>query len=200
MIEGSPYQRLIAIDGKPLPPAQSAQQEAKQQQVTEQRRSESPQERANRIGKYQSGRRRDNNMMNQLTVAFDFTLVGESKLRGFHVYVLKATPRPGYQPPSMELQVLTGMQGELWIDQNTYQWVRVTAHVIRPVSIAGFLAQVEPGTQFELEKAPVGKGVWQPIHFSMRSQARVLMLFNRSSQEDETYFDYQLTGTPAGSG
>jgi hypothetical protein len=98
----------------------------------------------------------------------------------------------------MHAQVLTGMQGQLWIDQKTYQWVRVTAQVIHPVSIAGFLARVEPGTRFELEMSPVEGDIWQATHFSMRSQAKVLFVFNRSSQEDSTYFDYQSVGESAG--
>jgi hypothetical protein len=191
MIEGSPYHQLIAMNGKPLPPDQAAEEQRKQQQATEQRRSESQQQREKRIRKYQSERQRDSAMMEQLTRAFTFTYVGESTVRGFRVYILKAIPNPDYRPPSMELQVLTGMQGELWIDQDSCQWVKVTARVIRPVSIGGFLAQVEPGTQFELEKAPVANGVWLPIHFATRAQAKVLMMFNRLSHDDETYFDYQ---------
>lgn len=194
MIDGTPYQRLIEVNGKPLAPSQSAQEEKKQQQAAEQRRSESSEDRQKRIAKYEKERKRDNEMMNQLTKAFNFTLVGQRKVRGFSVWVLKATPRPGYQPPNMETQVLPGMQGELWIDQKTYQWVKVTAQVVRPVSIEGFLAQVEPGTQFELEKSPVGPGIWQPSHFAMKSSAKVFYLFNRASQADQTFFDYRRIG------
>ena len=82
------------------------------------------------------------------------------------------------------------MEGELWIDQKSSQWVRVRAKVIRPASIEGFLAQVQPGTRFELDKKPVGNDVWVPSHFAMSSQAKVLYLINHSSSDDETYFDY----------
>lgn len=190
MIEGTPYKRLIAVNGKPLPPDQEKQEIQKQQQVAAQRRAESPEQRQQRIAKWQKDRARDNNMMQQLTKAFEFKLIGDGQLHGFHVWRLRATPRPGYNPPNMDAQVLVGMQGELWIDQDTYQWVRVTAEVIRPVSIEGFLAQVEPGTRFELEKLPVQGGTWQPSHFSMRSHAKVLFLFGHNSSEDDTYFDY----------
>jgi len=30
------------------------------------------------------------------------------------------------------------MEGKLWIDEKTFQWVKVEATVIRPVSIEGF--------------------------------------------------------------
>ena len=68
--------------------------------------------------------------MEQLTKAFNFTLEGEQKLGPYDVYVLKATRRPGYVPPNRETRVLTGMEGRLWVDKKSYQWVKVEAHVI----------------------------------------------------------------------
>ncbi len=191
MIEGSPYQRLIAVNGKSLSKEQQAQEEKKQQHEAARRHSESQSDRQQRIAKYEKERKRDNEMMQQLTKAFDFTYTGEQRVRGFEVYVLKAKPRPGYRPPNMETQVLTGMQGQLWIDKKTFQWVKVTAEVVRPVSIVGFLAKVEPGTQFELEMSPVEGDIWQVSHFSMKSKAKILGIFRRGSQEDSTYFDYR---------
>lgn len=191
MIEGSPYNRLIAVNGKPLSHDQQAQEMKKQQAEAANRRSEAPDRRRDRIAKYEKDRNRDHQMMAQLTKAFNFTLIGQHKVRGFNVWALKATPRPGYNPPNMETQVLPGMQGELWIDQKSFEWVRVTAQVIHPVSIEGFLAQVQPGTRFELEKAPVGNGIWLPTHYSMRANAKVLFMFNHNSADDETYWDYK---------
>jgi hypothetical protein len=195
MIEGSPYQRLIEIDGKPLPEARQKEEQKKEQQVIAERKAESPEKRNQRIAKYQKERQRDHAMIQELTKAFNFTYGGQQHLRGFTVYALKATPRPGYQPPNMETKVLTGMEGNLWVDQKTYHWVRVTARVIHPVSIEGFLAEVEPGTQFLMETSPVQDGIWQISHFAMRSQARILHMVNRGSQEDDTFFDYQRVNT-----
>jgi hypothetical protein len=191
MIEGSPYQRLIEVNGEPLSKEQAAEEEQKMKQEIANRKAESNSARHNRIASYQKDRKRDNEMMNQLTVAFDFKLVGKNKVNSRDVYVLKATPKPGYRPPNMETQVLTGMQGELWIDTKTYQWVKVTAKVIHPVSIEGFLAEVEPGTQFELEKMPVTDDIWLAKHFSMKSHAKILHLFNHSTSDDETYSNYK---------
>jgi hypothetical protein len=91
----------------------------------------------------------------------------------------------------MESQVLPGMAGELWIDQATYHWVKVTAKVIRPVSIEGFLAQVQPGTHFLVEKSPVDHGIWQVTHFAMESHAKVLFLVNRNDAEEDTFYDFE---------
>jgi hypothetical protein len=160
MILGSPYQCLVAVNGKPLKPGEQAKEQQKLETITAQRRSESEQEREKRIAKYEKERNRDRLLMDKMAKAFNFTLVGEQRSGPFDVYVLKATPKPGYHPPNKETKVLTGMQGELWIDTGSFQWVKVEAEVIYPVSIAGFLARVEPGTRFELEKMPVSDGIW----------------------------------------
>ena len=82
------------------------------------------------------------------------------------------------------------MEGTLWIDRKTFQWVKVEAHVIHPVRIEGFLAEVEPGTEFEVEKRPVSVNVWLASHYSMKSKANVVLLFPHKGEEDNSYFDY----------
>jgi hypothetical protein len=193
MLFGSPYRKLIRTNGKALSSGQQKEEDEKFQKAVNERRSESSEARAHRVADYEKDRRRDHVMMEQLTRAFDFRVSGQTRLDGRNVYVLNATPRKGYQPPNTEAQVLKGMRGMLWIDQQTSQWVRVRAQVISPVSIAGFLATVEPGTRFELEKMPVSDGIWLPKHFSMRSHARVLGFFNHRSSEDDTWSDYHKT-------
>ena len=190
MLFGSPYQRLVAVNGKPLSRDQQAEQQQELDAVLAERRDESGRNRAKRIAEYQKDRDRDHLMMEQLAKAFRFVLIGEQTIEGRDVYVLSAIPRPDYQPPNMEAEALRGMQGKLWIDKTTFQWVKVEAQVIRPVSIEGFLAEVEPGTRFELEKMPVQDGVWLPKHYAMKANAKVLFLFHHKSQEEENYYGY----------
>lgn len=191
MILGSPYERLIAVNGKLLTPDGQADEQRKLDAVTFQRRHESAQQRERRVAKYEKDRKRDHLLMNELVKAFDFMLLGQQTLGPYEVYVLEAKPRAGYKTPNMEARVLTGMQGKLWIEKNTFQWVKVEAQVIHAVSIEGFLARVEPGTSFELEKMPVAHDIWLPKHFVMKSRAKILFFFGNNKQEDDTYFDYQ---------
>jgi hypothetical protein len=190
MLYGSPYERLIAINGHPLSAAQQEQEQKKFEDEVAKREHETPEERANRIAKYNADRKRDETILEQLTKGFDFHLIGNQTLDGHNVYVLKATPRKGYRPPNRDSEVLPGMDGMLWIDRDTYQWVKVEAHVIHPVMIEGFLAEVEPGTRFELEKKPVADGIWLAAHYSMKADAKVLFLFPHREQENDTFFNY----------
>ena len=191
MIDGSPYYRLVEVNGKPISKDEQAKEEQKLQQAIAQRKRETPSQRAARVARYQRDRTRDHLLMEQLTKAFNFRLEAEQKFGDYDVYVLEATPLPGYKPPNRDTRVLTGMNGKLWIDKKTYQWVRVEAHVVHPVAIEGFLARVEPGTEFELEKLPVAEGIWLPKHFAMKAHAKILGMFSHYEQEDETYWGYR---------
>ncbi len=191
MMEGSPYECMVAVNDKPLSPEQQKEEQKKLDQTFSRRQNESKQDRKERVSKYQDERKRDNILMQQLTKAMDFTLLGQEKLGPYNVYVLEAAPLPDYVPPSDEAKVLRGMKGKLWIDQNTFQWVKIEAQVVEPVAIKGFLARVEPGTRFEMEKMPVEDGIWMPKYFSMRADYKVLFLFSNSKNEEDSFFGYR---------
>lgn len=191
MIDGSRYERLIAVDGKPLPPDQANQERQKLRETIEKRDHESPSQRADRIAKYEKERDQEHLMFQQMGRAFKFTYAGQEKVNGHDVYVFDAQPRPDYVPPNQKAKVLTGMRGRLWIDKISYHWVKVEAEVVQPVSISGFFAKVEPGTKFTLENQPVAGGVWLPARFKMQVQARILGLFGHNSSESDSFSQYR---------
>ncbi len=193
MIEGSPYQKLIARNGQPLSPQDAATQERKLQETILRRKSESAADRQARVAKYQRGRRQDHALMQQMTKAFDFRLRGQEIVNGRLCYVLDGTPRPDYEPINRDTEVLKGMRGRLWVDTKEFQWVKVHAEVFRPVKFGLFIAKVQPGTEFTLEEGPVGGGLWMPSRFDQEVKAQVLLFWNRNSSEHDTYWGYKRT-------
>jgi|SRR5208282_3234073 len=194
MLAGSRYARLIAVDDKPLSPEDDAKEQRRLQKTIAQRRQESPSEREQRVGQYQKEIDQDHVLIGEMTKALDFTLVGKKMLGRHEVYVLKGTPQTDYHPPNKEAKALTGMQGTLWIDAVNFHWVKAEAEVVRPIWMYGFIARVEPGTRFEFEQEPIATGLWMPSHFSMQANAKVLLLFQHSEQDDVTYFNYHTPG------
>ena len=195
VLDGSEYKKLIRRDGKPLSKEAQAAEEKKYEAEKLKRAQESPSERAKRVGKYQKERQQDHAMMREMATAFVFKLVGEQTIDGHAAYVLDATPKPNYVPHSRETKVLTGMRGRLWVDKQQYQWVKVEAEVIHPVSFYA-VASVGPGTKFFLEQAPVGDGVWLPKHFAVKVNASIFWIA-RNSSEDDVYSDYRRAGSEA---
>ena len=191
MIDGSPYNKLVAVNDHPLSPGERAAEDQKLRQEIEKRGRESSRDRARRMSKYVKERDQDRAMMNEMAEAFDYTLAGEERLDGRDVWLLDATPKPGYQPKSHETKVLLGMKGKLWVDKATYQWVKVDAQVVKPVSFFGFFARVGPGTRFVLEQEPVSGNLWLPKYFSVKVKASALGFINENSAEEDTYRDYR---------
>ena len=195
MLEGSPYNKLIAVNDRPLTAEAAAGESRKLQQESARRRRESAAARQKRIAEYETERRQDHALLAQMARAFDYTLAGQETVNGHPCFVLDATPKPGYQPVSRETKVLKGMRGRMWIDTATYQWVRVEAEVFRPVAFGLFIAHVEPGTKFTLEDEPAAGNLWLPSHFSVRVKARILFV-SRNSLDDETYSNYRPAASP----
>src|SRR5581483_8670044 len=129
---------------------------------TSRRAHETPDQRRQRIDEYKKVRTRDRHFIEEFVSAFNFELKGEKKVDDREVYVVEAIPRPGFHPTDRESTVLTGMRGTLYIDKQTDQWVKAEAEVVHPVSIVGFIAKVEPGTRFVLEKMPLKDDIWLP--------------------------------------
>lgn len=189
VIDGSQYNKLIAVNGRALAPEQARAERRKMEAETQRREKESREQRAKRIAKYRKERIQNQAMLREMASAFTFKLVGEGTVNGRAVYELNATPTPGYVPKSRDAKVLIGMQGKLYIDKADAQWVKVEAEVIRPVSFYA-VATVSPGTKFELEQAPLAGGIWMPSHFAVRVNSNVLWM-SRNSTGDERYTNYR---------
>jgi hypothetical protein len=189
-IEGSPYERLVAINNHPLSSAQQREEQSKLDRETLRRQRETARERKSRLASYGDERAEQHMLMQQLVAAFAFELVGEEQLDGIACYVLDAKPNAEYRPPVEKARVLTGMKGRLWIDKAQYHWVRVEAEVTKPVEFGFFIAKVKPGTTFELRQAPVG-GVWLPKSFLETVNASVLGFYGFQTREETYYSDYR---------
>ncbi len=194
MIDGWPYQELVAKNGKPLSPAQAWSEEQKLRWQIVHRPRESTAEREWQIQKYLRERRQDHELMLQMIQAFDFRLLGEETVNGHRCYVLKGTPRPDYRPIDRDTQVLKGMRGKLWVDTREFQWVKVHAEVFRPVAFGLIVARVRPGTEITLEQGPVGGGIWLPTRFEQNVRATVLFFWSHNRSEVDSYWDYQREG------
>jgi hypothetical protein len=193
IMDGSPYRRLIAVDGGPLSAARQKQEQLRERRELARRRSETAEEREMRIQKYRKEREQDHILMTQMQVAFNFRLIGEDNLSGHPVYVLSADPKADYQPPNHEAKVLTGMRGKLWIDKTEFHWAKVEAEVVHTVTFAGFLARVDPGTKFVLQKEPVNDHIWQPTKFQDNVAASILF-WPKHSVTEQTFSDYRPNG------
>ncbi len=190
MMEGSDYYMPIAIDDQPLPADQQKLELRRLKNEAERRSQETPEEAQRRAQRYRKTREQNGILIQEFTKAFDFTLAGEEPVNGHDCYVLDAKPKPDYNPPNRTAKILTGMQGRLWIDKNSFHWVKAEAEVLKPVSIFGVFARVLPGTRMELEMIPVTDSIWQVSRFTV--DLRLAIFWRKSVKETaSTFSDYR---------
>lgn len=191
MINGRPFERLVAVDDQPLPPSR-ARDENKRRDEVARRALDDATGRATRASGYPRRHAQFKALFRQFPKAFTFTLDGRRRIAGRTAYHVMATPRPGYAPPTRDARALTGMTVDFWVDVETYRWIKLVARITKPVSLIGLLVRLEPGTTVELEKAPIGDGkVWLVTRLTFQSNSRVLMLFGHHTSTDDQYFDFR---------
>ena len=194
MIEGTPYKRLVAVNGRRLSASSARIEQLKLERATVERRMESPSARRQRLSGYRQRHMRIRSIVAELARAFTFALDGRTSLESSEVYVLNATPRPDYDPPTRDARALIGMHAVFWVDRRTHQWIRVSASVARPVSVVGFhFVRIEPGTTVEIEKVPVEANVWLTTHLRITSSSRIVFVLPHHTFYDERDFEYRRT-------
>jgi hypothetical protein len=68
------------------------------------------------------------------------------------------------------------MAGTLWFDETDHQVARMEVHFYDNFRIAGgFLASVQKGTTFEVERSPIGDGLWMETSNDQHVSARIVV-------------------------
>ncbi len=187
-IEGTPYERLIEKDGRPLTPAEESKEKEKYEKTLAERSHESPAERQKRIADYQKQR----GFLKEVPDAFQFKLLGERTLEGRPAYLVECTPNPHYQPHNMSSRVFPKIQAKLYIDKQDLQWARAEADVMDTVSFGLILARVSKGSKILLERMRLKDGIWVVKRIDINGTARIMIVKTRDLNEEITYSNYRL--------
>jgi hypothetical protein len=104
---------------------------------------------------------------------------------------LNFTPNPTFQPPSLEVRVFHGMEGEMTVDTTQERLVELNGHLMEDVSFGfGVLGHLDKGSTFEIRQTEIIPGHWEmtTLHVNMRGKA---MLFKTIGvQVTENHSDF----------
>jgi hypothetical protein len=191
MQEGEPYYRTILKDDKPLPPKEEKKEQEKLDKSIRERENETPEQRAKRIAKYEKEREESRKFLREVTDAYDFKLEGEETIDGRATWVIRCTPRAGFQPTLKDAKILPKLQGKLWIDKEEYQWAKAEIDVIDTLSFGLALFRVHKGAAIRFEATRVNDEVWLPKRTFVGGSARIAYLKNVSAEDESTFRDYK---------
>ncbi len=187
LLDGSPYLRLVARDDRPLPPAEERQEQEKLARSIAERRQETAAQRAQRVAEYDSRPNWQREAWRELAKAFDFQLAAEELSDGRGLYVIEATPRQGYQPPSRTAKMFAHLRGRLWVDKQDYHLVKGEVEVVDTISVGLFLVRVAKGSRAAFEQTRVNDEVWLPSQMQAFVWARLGLLKALRIEQEISY-------------
>ncbi|HZQ43201.1 MAG TPA: hypothetical protein VFA99_08105 [Acidobacteriaceae bacterium] len=111
--------------------------------------------------------------------------------------VIDFRPDPAFHPPTMVSELLTGLQGRVWIDARTGTMTRMEANITRPVNFGwGIVGRVYPGGRLEFEQTFVDGKRWAYSHLDENVTVREMMLRTVNDKSRMTAWNFQLLPAP----
>ena len=174
ILYGEPHRKYTLRNNKPLSAQESQQQQEKLDKEVAKLRDETPRQKERRLADEEKQRQKAREFLLEIPDAYDLRVLHEDSVDGRPVWVISATPKPGYQPKRSDAKDLLKIKGTLWIDKAEYQWVRVEAETIGTLSWGFFIARINPGAKLVFEQARVNDEIWLPKRQVVSGTGRLL--------------------------
>ena len=176
--------RLIAVNGEPL----SDSAEKKEQQRLDELLRDPGKQRHRKQGE-DADAERALKVLRALPTAFLYRLDGDSDSAAQPGTTVKFAfrPNPAFDPPDLETQALTAMEGEIWVDRVQERVTHLEGRLQHDVDFGwGILGRLDKGGWIEIEQSEVAGQSWRTVHFQMRMSGRLLFrtrVFDTEEQE-----------------
>jgi hypothetical protein len=190
-LEGSPYRRTVAVDDHPLPKDEERKEAEKLRFSIEERRKESPEDRERRLADWRKRQEQRRAPVKELPDAFDFRMAGEEILDGRPVYVVDATPHPGYKPKQSLTAFLPKVKARFWIEKTGTHWIKIEMETLDTISFGGILLRLGKGGRLVIEQSYVNKELWLPSHALLKATAHILLVVGLREEVEFTFSDYK---------
>ncbi len=176
---------LIAVNNAPLSTADEQKEQARLNGLLS-----DPDKQHHRKQSEDADTARAMKVLRVLPVAFLYRFEGAADRPTGTVEKFTFTPNPKFNPLELEMQVLTQMTGEIWIDVEHERVTRLEGHLQQDVDFGwGILGRLNKGGWIAIEQADVGEHQWRIVHFQMSMSGRVVFktrVFDTT--EDESQF------------
>ena len=107
--------------------------------------------------------------------------------------VIDFTPDPGYKPPTLVTEGLTGISGRVWIDVQSHIVLRIEGQILHPVNFGwgGMLARISEGGTLAFEQQDTGEGRWLYSRLSEHIILREVLVHVVHQNAEINVFDTQ---------
>jgi hypothetical protein len=173
-VDGTEVERLVSKDGKPLDAKEAAEEQKKVDKEIAKIQKESPSQRAKRRGETEKDRKEEREARREILDAYDFTLLGSEERNGRQAWKIEGRPKAGWKGNGRRANQIKALQGRMWIDQQTHEWVRMELDSIDTISFGWFLFRLQPGARIHIDQRNINNEVWLPTHINVHADARLI--------------------------
>ena len=176
--------RLVAVDGKPLTPADAKAEADRIAALV------SDPESFRRLSlAHKDDEAHASQLLQLLPKAFLLTPAGERD--GCTQFSFR--PNPDFQPSSYEERVAHAMGGTVSLRQPADRLCNLDAKILQPVQFGfGLLGRIESGGHFSLERIPVDAVHWKSDRISVHIAGKILMLKSLTREQEVRRTDIHL--------
>lgn len=193
---GRTYKRLIAVDGKPLDPAELERRDQAHRDhmiaLATQEQNETPADKAKRLEKDAKEKREMNDVIDDAFAVFAIKVEGREMRDGHSTIVASLTPRKDAQTKSEVGDWLKKFKARAWVAEDDAQLVHIEAVAIDDITLGwGLVGRVHDGSKFTFTRKKVNNEVWLPAEATFEASGRSLIFRSFQISTTTTYSDYK---------
>jgi hypothetical protein len=193
------WSRLIAEDGRPVPPGDLEKADRERQKHAEEYAAKlvkDPAKEREKQDRERAGSRRERaESIDEVFRLFDIRMLGREALEGHDTIAFSLTPRPGVKPRTRDGSIMRNFSGRAWISESDYELVRLDVEAIDTVSFGfGLLARVHKGSQASFRRRKVNDEAWLPAMATYSASARVALVKVMRRGGVSEFSDYKKFG------
>ena len=175
------WERLIAEDGRPMPPEELARQDRERQQkaneMVQRLARNSTKELARQEREVQNAHRERDEVVSDIYNVFEMRMIGRERVEDHDTIALLLTPRRDAKPQTRAGEEMRHFSVRAWVSENDHELVKLEAEAIDDLKTGfGLLARVHKGARVSFLRRKVNDEVWLPAVVSYSGSARVGLL------------------------
>ena len=175
------WERLIAEDGRPVPPEELARQDRERQQkaneMVQRLAKDSSKELARQERELQKARREREEAVRDIYNVFEIRMLGRERVDAHDTIAFLLTPRRDAKQKTRVGEQIRHFSVRAWVSENDHELVKLEAEAIDDLKFGlGVLARLHKGARLSFLRRKVNGEVWLPAVVSYNGSARVGLL------------------------
>jgi hypothetical protein len=175
------WERLIAEDGRPVPPEELARQDRERQQKADEMvkrlARDASKEVARQERERQKARREREEAVSDMYNVFEIRMIGRERVEEHDTIAFVLTPRRDAKPKTDAGEQIRHFNVRAWISENDHELVKLEAECIDDLKSGfGVLTRLHKGARLSVLRRKVNGEVWLPAVVSYSGSARVGLL------------------------